>query len=199
MKDTFTNIYDKKIWGKGSGTGSRMSRNSRKYIDILESIIKKYNINTICDIGCGDWEFSKYIDFSGTKYLGIDCVDSVIKNNNKKYKKKNISFKVHCIDSNNIPSGYDLIILKDVIQHWSDKDILQLFPKILKNNKYVFCTNGFKFMKDPRKNSLKKRDISNRYHYHPVSIDRYPLNKFKKHNIFKLEYFSKQMLLFKYK
>ena len=31
----FTEIYDKKIWGQGSGTGSRMSRNNKKYIEMV--------------------------------------------------------------------------------------------------------------------------------------------------------------------
>lgn len=194
----FTEIYDKKIWGQGSGTGSRMSRNNKKYIDVLEELIKTYKIKSICDIGCGDWEFSHHINFSGIKYLGLDCVDSVIKANTKKYKKRNISFAVKSITASNIPKKFDMIILKDVIQHWTDKEIVDIFAKILKENKYVFCTNGYKFMKDPKKNTLKKRDISNKYRYHPVDIDKPPFSKFKSKCIFRYNYFSKQMLLFKY-
>ena len=43
-----------------------------------------FKIKSVCDIGCGDWQFSQYIDFKGFKYTGIDCVKSVIDENKKK-------------------------------------------------------------------------------------------------------------------
>ena len=94
MEEVFTEIYDKNKWGGGSGTGSKMSRNNQKYIDILNEILNKYNIKTICDIGCGDWQFSKFIKYNtkDINYLGIDCVKSVIDNNLKNYKDTNINF-----------------------------------------------------------------------------------------------------------
>ena len=39
MEEIFTEIYDKNKWGGGSGTGSNMSRNNKKYIDILNEIL----------------------------------------------------------------------------------------------------------------------------------------------------------------
>ena len=198
MEATFTEIYSKNKWGGGSGTGSNMSRNNQKYIDILNNILhnKDYSIKNICDIGCGDWEFSKCIDFTNFQYLGIDCVKSVIDENVKKYSKKNISFIHKSVENDFIPSGYDLIILKDVIQHWTDEAILKYLPKILENNKYVFITNGYRFMRDPTKNKLSKRNIDNPYKYHPVDINKFPLCEYKKYCLMTNEYFSKQMNLF---
>ena len=183
MEKIFTEIYDKNKWGEGSGTGSKMSRNNQKYIDILNEILNKYNIKTICDIGCGDWQFSKFIkyDTKDINYLGIDCVKSVIDNNLEEYKKDNINFEYKTISDDYIPKGYDLIIIKDVIQHWEDKDILKYISKILENNKYVFITNGYRFMKDKNKNNLKERNINNPYRYHPVDINKYPLSEYKEY------------------
>ena len=138
-----------------------MSRNNKKYISILEDIIKDNNIHTICDVGCGDWEFSQHIDFTGKEYLGIDCVPDIIQTNQERFSKDNITFQHKVIGDDYIPKGYDLIIIKDVIQHWSDEDIISYFEEILKNNTYVFCTNGFKFMRDPTKNALTTRDVNN--------------------------------------
>lgn len=196
METAFTKIYDKNIWG-GSGTGSKMSRNNQHYIDQLQAIIHKEDIKTICDIGCGDWEFSRTIDFQGKDYLGIDCVQSVIKEVEKKYKKKGVRFEYKEVGKHYIPKGFDLIIVKDVIQHWTDEDILSFFGEILDKNKYVYCTNGYKFMRDPKKNALTKRDITNVYRYHPVDIAKLPLSKFKDHCISTTTYHSKQMNLFK--
>ena len=90
MEEILKKIYDKNKWGGGSGTGSNMSRNNKKYIDILNEILhnKDYKIKSVCDIGCGDWQFSRYIDFKGFEYTGIDCVKSVIDENKKTYQKK---------------------------------------------------------------------------------------------------------------
>ena len=77
--------------------------------------------------------------------MGIDCVKSVIDENNK-FKKKRIKFQHKALDENFIPEGYDLIILKDVIQHWEDDSILNFVQAVVDKNKYVFLTNGYKFM-----------------------------------------------------
>lgn len=196
MEESFTKIYDKKIWGGGSGTGSKMSRNNQKYIEILQNILQKYEINTICDIGCGDWEFSQNINFGERKYLGIDCVSSVIQNDKDKYEKDNIHFSHQIIGDDYVPKGYDLIIIKDVIQHWKDEDIMKYFTQIIDENKFVFSTNGYKFMRDPTKNNLEKRDINNQYRYHPVSSEKYPLSEFQEYIKEKQTYHAKEMILF---
>jgi len=197
MENIFTNIYAKNIWGGGSGSGSNVSKDTLKYIQLLESIINnpEYDIKTICDIGCGDWSFSQFINFGDKEYFGIDCVESVIDINKEKYEKDNIKFDNKVVDDNYIPKGYDLIIIKDVIQHWTDEDILNYLNQILINNKFVFCTNGYKFMRDKSKNDLKKRDINNKYRYHPVDIDKYPLLEFKEHVLTNNKHRAKQMLL----
>ena len=131
MKEKFTHIYEKNIWGS-SGTGSNFSINNKWFLNELRTIIDKYNIKSIVDLGCGDWEIMKHFKFNkDEKYTGIDVVDFLIKNHNKKYKKSNIKFIQGDI-SQEVPSGYDLVILKDVIQHWDDEHVLEQLPKILK-------------------------------------------------------------------
>ena len=39
----------------------------------------------VLDIGCGDWQFSKLMDWSEYYYTGIDCVPSLIDTNTKDY------------------------------------------------------------------------------------------------------------------
>ena len=198
MEERFTLIYDKNRWGGGSGTGSKMSRNQQKYIDMLMEVIDKYEVKTICDVGCGDWQFSKYIDWGDRKYDGIDCVKSVVETNVKEYQKDNIKFYHKTISDDYIPTGYDLIIIKDVIQHWTDEDIMKYFTQLIDNNKYVFATSGFQFNRDKSKNEKEwKRDINNYHQYHPVDIYKYPLNQFRKKCISIQQYHTKQMCLFK--
>jgi len=178
MESKFTQIYNNKTWGSRggtgtSGTGSNISADTRWYIELLRKHIIETDSKTICDMGCGDWEFSKTINWSGLEYTGIDCVKSVIDYNNKTYKEHGISF-LHG-EAGQIPMGYDFVILKDVIQHWSDQDIKDIIPDILKHNKYVFLSNGYIFGRDRSKNNWETRELDKKYHYHPVDSKKEPL------------------------
>ena len=44
---------------------------------------------------------------------------------------------------------------------------------------------------DPEKNKLKKRNIKNPYRYHPVDVEKYPLNAIKMNILFKTRKKSK--------
>lgn len=181
MECKFTEIYDKNIWGS-SGTGSKYSHNNKWFLNQLKYIINKYNIKNILDIGCGDWEIMKHFNFEDVKYTGIDCVKSVIDNNNEKYKNNNINF-IHQDIFINIPKNYDLIIIKDVLQHYQTDKIRDILNNIINNNKYVYCINGYKFTRDKSKNGWTNRILDKKYHYHPISFNEDELNYFKKYII----------------
>ena len=86
MKEKFTRIYDKELWGKGKGSGAGSSLfANKKYISFLEDFLKSNNIKNVIDYGCGDWQFSQHINWEGVNYLGLDIVDSVIDSNKKKF------------------------------------------------------------------------------------------------------------------
>ena len=196
MEFKFTEIYDKNIWGS-SGTGSKFSHNNKWFLNELRIIINKYNIKNILDIGCGDWEIMRHFNFNNDeKYTGIDCVKSVINNNNNKYRNNNINFIQEDISLKEF-KNYDLIIIKDVIQHWEDKQILKYFNNIINNNKFIYCINGYKFMRDKSKNGWKKRILDKKYHYHPISFDEHELNYFKQYIIESKTRGAKEYNLFK--
>jgi hypothetical protein len=135
-KEIFTEIYDKNIWG-GSGGGST-PENTVEYRAFLQKFLRDYNIKTVVDYGCGDWGFSHLIDWSGIEYLGIDTVESVIKMNIIKWKRDNILFSTYMY-----PTKADLLILKDVLQHWSNANIHQFMEDLDYRHdfKYILITN----------------------------------------------------------
>jgi len=184
MENKFTEIYDKKKWGckngKGSsGSGSNNSPDTKWYINLLMKHIEATGSKSICDIGCGDWEFSKTIDWGGLHYTGIDCVKSVIEDNIKNYEKDNIKF-IHedagSTGGTTLAKGYDLVILKDVIQHWTDDKIKEILPQIIDNNKFVLLGNGYMFGRDKTKNDWTDRTLDKIYHYHPIDVSKRPLS-----------------------
>jgi hypothetical protein len=55
--DEFIKIYNTNYWGNGSGSGSYI-KNTIEYNKYIIDFIKKNKINSITDIGCGDWQSS---------------------------------------------------------------------------------------------------------------------------------------------
>jgi len=178
MEETFTNIYIKNKWG-GSGSGSNFSHTNKWFLNELRNIIDYKNIKTIADLGCGDWEIMKHFIFNNDEmYTGFDCVNFLIEKHNNIFKKDNINF-IHKDISNNITSDYDLVIIKDVIQHHQDIDAINILEELINNNKYVFCINGYKFIRDPTKNNWNNRILDKKYSYHPIDFNKEPFTKFK--------------------
>jgi len=134
-QEIFSKIYKTNLWG-GSGGGSTPS-NTVEYRALLQDFLWENDIKTVVDFGCGDWMFSHLMDWRDVQYLGIDCVASVIGVNKLRYEAPNIQFQL----SGNPPPS-DLLILKDVLQHWDDASIVEFLDSVIENHKYILITNS---------------------------------------------------------
>ena len=140
-KKVFSKIYTEDLWQDGSGGGSKVE-NVGEYVDVLQKYIDKPEVKTVVDLGCGDWQFSKFLDLSSVLYLGVDVVDSVIDSNINLYSASNIDFISRDITTYEVPQ-VDLIICKDVLQHLCNKDVISVLVKIIKSSKFALITNDF--------------------------------------------------------
>ena len=140
-KKVFSKIYKEDLWQGGSGDGSKIE-NVGEYVDVLQKYIDKPEIKTVLDLGCGDWQFSKFLDLSSVLYLGVDIVDSVIDSNIDLYSASNIDFISRDIITYELPQ-VDLIICKDFLQHLSNRDVISVLIKIIKSSKFALITNDF--------------------------------------------------------
>jgi len=136
----FTEIYDKCVWGRndngeGFSGGGSLLQNTLPYIDYLKKFMKDKKIKSVVDAGCGDWEFSKYMDWTGVQYRGYDVVRNVIEKNKERFSQPNIQFFQGNFINTNLPSA-DLFLCKHVLQHLTNKDILLFLPQL---SKYKYC------------------------------------------------------------
>jgi len=142
LKTTFTNIYENSAWGKGSGNGSAPTA-TVEYRSFLENFISMNRVRSVIDIGCGDWQSSRYISFGDASYLGFDLVENLVTGNTAQFGGPHVEFRIMPNDPLQLPQA-ELLIMKDVLQHFSDEMILfyrdQIFPKY----KYCLITNSFK-------------------------------------------------------
>ena len=114
----FTNIFKTNYWGSSesfSGEGSTMSSTENLRGDLIE-IIKKYNIKTILDIPCGDFNWMRTIVNNFESYTGCDIVLDIINSNNEKYSNEKIKFKNIDLCNDKLDK-VDLIFTRDCLQH----------------------------------------------------------------------------------
>ncbi len=137
-RDVFCSIYARDAWKGGSGEGSR-AENTLIYREYLQQFLKEKNIRTVVDFGCGDWQFSKLIDWSNTHYLGVDIVPEVIRKNRDVFGRDRIDFAIVDGPKSALPEA-DLLIVKDVLQHWPTTDV-QSFLTTLSRFRFALITN----------------------------------------------------------
>lgn len=141
----FTDIYSNKVWAIGSGPGSN-PKNAREYIVFLQNLLNEPSLNTIVDLGCGDWQIMRTVQIPvGKKYKGYDVVASIIAENAEKYVKPNVQF-YHITGLKDFVrqrvSG-DLLIVKDVLHHLSNSEVEFFIVNILPSFKRVLLINDY--------------------------------------------------------
>ena len=156
-EQTFTTIYENHTWSStdvskdfhgNSGPGSSLEFNA-PYIEFLRDFIDSHGIKTVEDLGCGDWRTGPSI-YAGldVRYKGFDVYEPMIQSLAKRFwRVSQWNFeKKDCMQSLDSLGPADLLIVKDVLQHWTDSDIYT-FMKFLhekRRYKYVLITNCYK-------------------------------------------------------
>jgi hypothetical protein len=183
-ESVFTKMYyADKFCGEGS-----TAQNTREYRAFLKKFLKDHNIHSVVDLGCGNWEFSKLINWNGIDYTGSDIVAALISNNKKLFSKPSINFVHSNLLDADLPKA-DLLICKDVLQHLPTSDVLAISP-LLKKYKYCLITNDI---------SPNEHLINSNVHaggYRPLDLTQPPFNlKGEKILTFQSGFVKKQVLL----
>ena len=139
VSQIFDQIYLKKIWGEGSGPGSR-EKNSREYLAFLNSFMSKNKIKSILEIGVGDGELLSKLNLENISYTGIDVSNQAINLLSKRSFATDI--KIFNFDAEHFNFHYfDLIICKDVFQHLPNMKIIKILDLIKLNCSFALICN----------------------------------------------------------
>lgn len=137
----FEAIYEKDDWGAGSGPGSHPYF-TIEYRAFIQRFISMNGIGSIVDVGCGDWQFSRFMDFGAASYLGLDVVRPVVERNQQIYGSSRIRFDLMPSDLSTAPGG-DLLLVKDVFQHLPDQDIFEMLKSVVPRFRFALITNSY--------------------------------------------------------
>ena len=140
-KEAFTMVYMDGLWGKSenpnqkffSGTGSHAGDVVSTYVSAIETYLKSLERKpNVVDLGCGDFAVGSKIRRLCANYIACDVVEPLISYNVEKFKQLDVEFRVLDIIDSDLPDG-DLVFIRQVLQHLSNKQISKLLPKL---NKY---------------------------------------------------------------
>ena len=195
-KTIFTKIYEECEWGDdknpeyhgSSGDGSSLTVNELGYSQFVIDFIRRNEIKTIVDIGCGDFLCGSriYDTLENIQYFGFDAYEKLITHHKNHYAAPKYNFQHLDVfaDREALPPA-DLYIMKDILQHWCLEDIYTFMDYIVesKKYKYIILVNC----------CLQKSDDTDipTGSGRPLSSQLYPLKKYKPLKIF--NYFTKEV------
>lgn len=143
--EIFNDIYHQNIWHvtadreSVSGIGSSLEQ-TREIIDHLPKVFRKFDIHSMLDIPCGDFNWMRHLDLSGISYTGADIVGALVEKNHEKYKSRNKNFIQLNLMEDPLPT-IDLIFCRDCLVHFSFGDIFRALENIRKSgSKYLMTT-----------------------------------------------------------
>jgi len=149
-----------------SGDSSTLAA-SEKLREELAGLLKEYNIKTILDIPCGDFNWMKEMDLAGIDYTGADIVSDLVDLNKEKFGGEFCKFQKLDITADPLPK-VDLVICRDCLVHLSNRLIDQALENINRSNSTYLLATTFTA---PRRN----RNILTGA-WRPLNLQREPYN-----------------------
>ncbi len=146
LQDRFKTIYETRHWTlgdaeiPGSGFGSSLvsTENLRRE---LPGLLRDIGVETLLDLGCGDFTWMKEIDIGDVRYIGADIVPSLIEENTAKFGKENISF-IHADGVTDELPDADAVMIREVLFHLSFEDIRAVLLNVLgKTRRHLLMTS----------------------------------------------------------
>ncbi len=168
-QERFEMIYNENFWESNessSGIGSEI-KNTKEVLKAIKLIIKQFKIKSILDIPCGDFNWMSSLDMENIDYKGFDIVRSVIKENNRKYKKPNVNFYYSDIINSELPKA-DLMFVRDCLVHFSFEDIKKSIFRIKQSKSNYLLSTSFV-------NLEKNTDIYTA-DWRPINLEKEPFN-----------------------
>lgn len=174
LQDTFNLIYQNNFWHSEesiSGTGSTLEE-TKKLRDRLNHLLKKFNIKSVLDLPCGDFNWMKEVKLDGISYIGADIVQDLINKNNLKYAKLNRKFLCINAVTETVPK-VDLIICRDLFVHFSHDAIKRVIKNFKKSGGKYLLTTSYPNSKDEE---LNKEIYSMGIEWRPINLQKKPFN-----------------------
>lgn len=131
--EVFDTIYRTRNWGgtdgQLSGFGS-VGQHADAYVDFVRAFIAEHQIQSVLDVGCGDFHIGARICDAVPHYIAADVSQVIIAQNQARHGGlASVSFRQLDLCSDALPAA-DLITVREVFQHLSNTDIAMALANI---------------------------------------------------------------------
>ena len=181
LADTFDRIYRSGAWGGGqegslrSGKGST-GRYAEEYGHLITHLLRGYSIESVADLGCGNFNTGKLIAALGVGYTGVDIAECVVHANTRAYAKARVAF-VRCdLTCDRLPLA-DAAIVRQVLQHLTNSEVSAALDNVLRTYPLAFITEHVYIGRNAKPNLDQSHGPGTRVPFHSgVFIDQPPFN-----------------------
>jgi 2-polyprenyl-3-methyl-5-hydroxy-6-metoxy-1,4-benzoquinol methylase len=179
-QQVFTKVYSEGMWGGDPGTffsGPGSNEEAAKpYAEFVTRFMAERNVNSVVDLGCGDFRVGRLIAASGVNYTGVDVVEGLIEDNTRRYASPTVRFQCADITADALPPG-DVCLIREVFQHLSNAQVKATLAK-LSHYKYVLITEVHPDdLRSYQINRDKPHGATSRLvHFSVLSLDKPPFN-----------------------
>jgi len=144
-EDVFTAIYKQGKWGADpqggefySGSGSHDCELVLPYVEAVSAFLQSLpSPPSVVDLGCGDFNVGRKLRPYCGKYTACDVVPDLISRNRARFGNADVDFRCLDITKDHLPEG-DVAVLRQVLQHLSNSQILKVLPKLYHYKTLVF-------------------------------------------------------------
>jgi len=124
-----------------SGSGSE-KHNTTFFNAVLKDFIAKYDIKSILDLACGNFEsMEDIVKECGISYLGADISKTIVRRNNERFQP--IPFiQMDALTADLSVYGHELLLFRHVVQHLNFNDAQLAIRNIFKSGcKYLLINH----------------------------------------------------------
>jgi hypothetical protein len=146
--EAFRRVYEDGVWGQSpdrgdrffSGSGSHAPQLVSGYVAAVEAFLRTFPQKpNVVDLGCGDFAIGSQLRPLCGKYIACDVVEPLIARNRERFASLDVDFRRLDIATDPLPAG-DVALIRQVLQHLSNKQIMAIVPKLPSTYRHVVVT-----------------------------------------------------------
>jgi SAM-dependent methyltransferase len=149
-----------------SGFGSSMEATADVRRAVAE-IAERYEIRSLLDVPCGDFNWMQSVDFAGS-YCGGDIVSDLIALNQARYGNSRRQFVVLDVIRDPLPRS-DLVLCRDCLNHLSIPEAAHALGNIVKSGSSYLAVTHYP-------TAITNRSQTSGFDYRPLNLQRPPFN-----------------------
>lgn len=109
---------------------------------VLPQIVSRFDITTLLDMPCGDFNWMQHIGLPISRYIGADIVEELIAENRRRFSDPKRTFLNLDLTTDPLPPS-DLVLCRDCLFHFSFPDISRAIANITRSDVKLLLTTTF--------------------------------------------------------